>query len=329
MNKSVCILILASGVALAQNQQALPASTPIFPEAASAVSSQQAPRAEVSNLHTRELLWQKMVAEVTATERGFDGVMGIVLRDLADGHELRLNADDVFPAASSIKVPVLLELYRQSQSGQGAKLADLYTVRTRDIVGSSDIMENLTPGVTRVTNSDLAGFAVAVSDNTAANILIDRVGQDNVNRLLDSLGLHRTRLRRKMMDQRAAQEGRENTSTPGEEAALFESIYRSKVLNPAGAQEFLRLLSTEKASDIPRLLPEDLKIANKPGSLSGVRNDSGIVLLKHHPFVISVMTTYARDGVGAENAISTVALLAYRYFETVEKASDLGRDMAP
>lgn len=322
MRKLLCILLLASGVALGQSQHSIPA-TPGSPATESEIS-----KGEVSALHTRELLWQKMVGEVTGTERKFDGVMGIVLRDLADGRELRINADDIFPAASSIKVPVLVELYRQSQSGQGAKLSDLYTVRTQDIVGSSDVMENLTAGVTRVTNGDLAGFAVAVSDNTAANILIDRVGQDNVNRMLDSLGLHRTRLRRKMMDQRAAQEGRENTSTPGEEASLFESIYRGKVLNSAGTREFLRVLSTEKASYIPRFLPEELKIANKPGSLSGARNDSGIVLLKHHPFVISVMTNYAGDGIAAEEAISTVALQAYRYFQKVENASDLGRDMA-
>jgi beta-lactamase class A len=222
-----------------------------------------------------------------------------------------------------------VELFRQSQSDHGARLTDLYTLQKQDIVGSSDVMENLTPGISRVTNSDLAGFVVAVSDNAAANILIDRVGQDNVNRMLDSLGLHQTRLHRKMMDQLAAQQGRENTSTPSEEAALFESIYRGKILNPVLTQEFLRLLCTEKSSEIPRLLPEDLKIANKPGSLEGVRNDSGIVLLKHHPFVISVMTSYAHDGIAAEDAISTVALQAYRYFQTIEKSSDLGRNMTP
>jgi beta-lactamase class A len=316
MKKAICVLLLAMGTALGQVSAPPPAAPD---DSMSAVSA----------LHTRELLWQKMAAEVTMTERKFGGVMGVVIRDLNDGRELRINGDDVFPAASSIKVPLLLELYRQSQSGHGANLADLYTVRKEDVVESSDILENLTPGVTRVTNRDLAGFVVAVSDNAAANILIDRVGQENVNHMLQSLGLKRTRLRRKMMDRQAALEGRENVSTPSEEAALLELIYREKVLNPALTQEFLRLLSTEKASDLPRLLPQDLKIANKPGSLAGVRNDSGIVLLKHHPFVISVMTTYSGDGVAAEDAISAVALQAYRYFQSVENASDLGRDMTP
>ena len=96
-----------------------------------------------------------------------------------------------------------------------------YTVDARDLVDGSAIMSGLTPGVTRVTNRDLATFMVAVSDNSATNVLIDRVGMQNVNALLDSLGLHQTRLQRKMMDVKAAQEGRENISTPNEMMTLF------------------------------------------------------------------------------------------------------------
>src|SRR5207302_3897033 len=90
----------------------------------------------------------------------------------------------------------------------------LYTVQSADLVPDSDIMNGLTPGVTRVTLSDLATMMVAVSDNSATNVLIDRVGMQNVNAMLDSLGLSHTRLRRKMMDLEAAKQGRENISTP-------------------------------------------------------------------------------------------------------------------
>jgi len=71
-----------------------------------------------------ELLWQKLNSDVTGIQRGFDGVMGIAIRDLTDGHEILINADEVFPTASSIKISVLAELYRQSQTGQGARLSD-------------------------------------------------------------------------------------------------------------------------------------------------------------------------------------------------------------
>jgi len=279
-------------------------------------------------LHTRDLLWQKMTADVANAEKHFDGAMGIVIRDLTDGKEFALNADDVFPTASSIKLPMLVELFRQSQTGSGAKLTDLYTFRSEDLVPDSAIMENLTPGVSRVTNRDLAGFVVAVSDNSATNVLIDRVGMENVNHMLDSLGLRQTRLRRKMMDIKAAQEGRENIATPREMAALLETVYRGKVLNPQTTEEFFKVMCTTKDSPIPRLLPDGTRIANKPGELDGVRTDSGIVFLKQRPYVISVMTTYARDEHAASEAISRISLIAYRYFEAVAIGSEYGRKMS-
>jgi beta-lactamase class A len=280
-------------------------------------------------IRTRELLWQKLNSDVTGIQRGFDGVMGIAIRDLTDGHEILINADEVFPTASSIKISVLAELYRQSQTGQGARLSDQYTVRKEDIVADSAIMENLTPGVSRITNRDLAGFVVAVSDNAATNVLIDRVGMENVNHTLDSLGFHQTRLRRKMMDLQAAQQGRENIATPREMAALLETLFRGKVLNKESTDDFFKLLSSCKKGQIPRLLPEDLKIANKPGELAGVRNDNGIVFVKDRPFVISVMTSYAQDERAAELAISRIAELAYRYFDMVGSASNYGRIISP
>src|SRR5207248_6981132 len=126
-----------------------------------------------------------------------------------------LHPDDIFPQASSIKITVLAELYRQAQQGK-LKLTDLYTVQASDLVPDSDIMNGLTPGVTKITLRDLATMMVAVSDNSATNVLIDRVGMENVNTFLDSLGLTHIRLRRRMMDLKAAGEGRENVATPAE-----------------------------------------------------------------------------------------------------------------
>src|SRR5213075_3588718 len=101
--------------------------------------------------------------------------------------------------ASSIKITVLANLYLQAERGK-LKLTDLYTVQSADLVPDSDIMNGLTPGVTRVTLRDLATMMVAVSDNSATNVRIDRVGMENVNTFLSSLSLTHTRLRRKMMD---------------------------------------------------------------------------------------------------------------------------------
>jgi beta-lactamase class A len=279
----------------------------------------------------QEVLWQKMADRVTHIAQRTDGVFGVVVKDLTSGQEMAINADEVYPTASSIKIAVLAELYRQSQQGGpgNAKLTDTYVVNAADLVPDSYIMGGLTPGVTRLTNRDLATMMVAVSDNSATNVLIDKVGMDKVNAMLDSLGLTHTRLRRKMMDTRAAQEGRENVATPRELASLLEQIYRGKVLNKEMTADFFKVLSTKKDSSIPKLLPDTLQIANKPGELDGVRNDVGIVFVKNRPFIVSVMGAYLRNERAGAQAISEIARTAYDYFDMVSASSDLGRVMSP
>lgn len=281
-----------------------------------------------------DLLWKKLETNIEEITDRLDGVMGVAILDLTDGRALLRNADRVFPTASSIKIAILLELYRQDQEARSgvkgkARLDDIYTFETKDLVEDSRIMAGLTPGVTQVTNRDLAQFMIAVSDNAAANILIDRIGKDHVNTMLHSLGLSKTLLRRKMMDIGAARRGDENVATPQEMVRLLETIYKGKVLDKQPTGEFIKQLSTKKDSYIPRNLPGSIQVANKPGELEGVRNDCGIVFTPNRPFAISVMTAYDRDENAAERAISEVALEGYRYFEMRGKTSEYGRVVPP
>ena len=272
----------------------------------------------------QQVLWTKLENSINDVDRNLDGVMGVAIFDLTDGRRFLLHENAVFPQASSIKICVLVELYHQAQQGK-LKLTDLYTFDPRDVVQDSDIMAGLTPGITKITLRDLATMMVAVSDNAATNVLIDRIGMENVNAFLGSQGFAQTRLRRKMMDVKAAAEGRENTSTPAEMMKLLESIYRGQVLNKEMTDDFFKVLSTHKDSWIPRNLPDDLKIANKPGALEGVRNDSGVVFVENRPYVICIMTTYLRRERDGEEAISNVSLAAWRMFDRLGHASDLGR----
>jgi beta-lactamase class A len=276
----------------------------------------------------QRILWQKLQAGIEEMDRNLDGVMGVAVLDLTSGQSFLVHPDEVFPQASSIKIAVLVELYRQAQEGK-LKLTDLYTVQAADLVADSDIMGGLTPGVTRITNRDLATMMVAVSDNSATNVLIDRVGMENVNALLDSLGLTHTRLRRKMMDVKAASEGRENISTPREMMTLLEAIYRGKVLNKEMTDDFFKVLSTHKGSFIPRDLPDGVRIANKPGELEAVRNDSGIIFAKNRPYVLCVMTTFLRNERAGEEAIAKVSALTYGMFDRLGRASEYGRVVSP
>jgi beta-lactamase class A len=274
------------------------------------------------------VLWMKLEKSILDIDRGLDGVMGVAIVDLTDGHKYLLHANDVYPQASSIKICVLAELYRQAQQGK-LKLTDLYTVNAADLVQDSDIMGGLTPGVTRITLRDLATMMVAVSDNSATNVLIDRVGMDNVNAFLKAQGLRDTRLRRKMMDLKAAAEGRENVSTPNEMLNLLQSLYRDEILNKEMTADFFKVLSTHKDSWIPRNLPDDLRIADKPGALEGVRNDSGVIFVDKRPYVLCVMTTYLHRERDGEEAISNISLAAWRMFDRLARASEYGRVISP
>jgi beta-lactamase class A len=276
----------------------------------------------------QKLLFQKLESSISDVGSHLDGVMGLAIEDLTSGEHIYLHEDEVFAQASSIKITVLANLYLQAQQGK-LKLTDLYTVQASDLVADSDIMNGLTPGVTRVTLRDLATMMVAVSDNSATNVLIDRVGMSNVNSMLDALGLSRTRLRRKMMDLEAAKQGRENISTPREMMTLLEAIYHGKVLNPESTKDFFNMLSTNKDSWIPRDLPAGLKIANKPGALEAVRNDSGIVFVEGRPYVICVMTSFLRNERDGEAAISKISLDAWRMFDRLSRATEYGRVVSP
>jgi beta-lactamase class A len=239
----------------------------------------------------------------------------------------------VFPQASSIKIAVLAELYRQAgEAARGVKnnvaLTDLYIVRAEDLVAESDIMGGLTPGTTRLTLKDLATMMVAVSDNSATNVLIDRVGMARVEAMLERQGLRETHLRRKMLDLRAAAEGRENVSTPREMMTLLERLYRGEILSEPWREGFFQMLSTHKQGYLTHDLPDSLRVASKPGWLDGVRNDSGIVFLDHRPYIICVMTTYLSNERRGEEAIASISAAAYAMFDRFARASEYGRAMS-
>lgn len=274
----------------------------------------------------QRIMRNKLEDTIKDVDRRLDGLVGVAILDLTNGETILYHADEVFPTASSIKVALLAELYRQAQQGT-LKLTDIYTVRATDDVEDSAIFNGLTPELTKLTLRDLAQMVVAVSDNAATNVLIDRVGMANVNSLLQSLSLTKTKLQRKMMDVNAAKEGRENLATPREFMMLMEGIYRGRVVNQPLNDDLLKLLTTSKGSPMQRALGENAKVADKDGELDAVRCDFGVVYAPNRPFVISVMTTYLKTDKDGEEAIGEITEAAYNYFDRVGRSSPYGRAM--
>lgn len=215
---------------------------------------------------------------------------------------------------------------RQDQEGK-LSLDEKHTIlRSEMTVGDDEaVLNKLGDGTATMTMRDLAVFMAVLSDNSATNILIDRLGMENVNAGIARLGLKETKLRRHMIDLDAARRGNENVSTAREMLALLETVQSGRALDPAHTQEFLRILRLPKESEFHRALPPGVVIADKPGSLEGVRCDSGIVEIAGRPFILCVMTTYLKHDEDGERAIEAIARLAYAYFDRLRRATAYGR----
>jgi len=270
------------------------------------------------------LLEKRLINDIKVISDQLDGLLGLAIKDLATGRTIVINENEIFPQASSIKIAVLLEVLKQAEEGQ-LKLDEFINLTPEAKVGGGLILAYLGYPSLKMSIRDLAVLMVVLSDNTATNLLIDRVGMKNVNSRLKSLGLNQTRLERKMMDVKAAEEGRENISTPFEMMTLLEKIYKGQLLSPASRQEFFNILALPKDSPLQQAVPEGVVVADKPGELEAVRCDSGLVFLKKHPYIICVMTTYLKSEAEGNAAIKKIGQAAFSYFDRLERSSEYGR----
>jgi len=281
-------------------------------------------------LHAQEALQStlhaKLEARLPSIADHLDGVMGYAIRDLSTGETFLRLPDTIFPQASSIKLTVLLELMHQAQEGK-LSLDEKHTLRRSEMTrgDTEPILTMLGDGTVTLTLRDLAKFMVVLSDNTATNILIDRLGMDNINAGVIRLGLKETRLRRRMIDLEAAKKGNENVSTPREMLTLLEKVNAGQALDAARTKEYFDLLRVPKDSEFHKALPEDASVADKPGALEGVRCDTGLIDIPGHLFIMSVTTSYVARNDEGEHAVEEVARLAYDYFSRLSRSSSYGR----
>jgi beta-lactamase class A len=267
-------------------------------------------------------LWDKLRVRIESLDRGLNGVLGVSVKDLKGGLTLDVRPQEPFPQASSIKLAVLYELYRQAEEAR----VDLGEVTRPPLprVGGGGVLELLGDRVS-LTWRDVAVLMMGWSDNAATNVLIDRVGMDAVNRRLDSLGLRATRLRRKMMDLEAARRGDENVSTPAEMRQLAETMYAGTGLSKERARDMMAVVAVPKDSPFREPLPEGLVVADKPGSLEAVRCVTAIVDLPGRPYAVSIMTTYLRRDADGAAVIREISAALYETFDRLARSSDLGR----
>jgi len=281
------------------------------------------PAATAQGGEKEDVLWSHLRARVQDVEKRLDGVLGLSVKDLKTGASFEVRPDETFPQASSIKLAVLYELYRQSEEGK----IDLAQVTRPPLprVKGGGVLQELGEKVS-VTWRDLAVMMVGWSDNEATNVLINRLGMAAVNhRLEDDLDLDHTRLRRKMMDLEAARRGDENVGTPSEMRRLVEAIYAGKGLSPAAARDIRAVLATPKDSPFRVPLPEGLVVLDKPGSLEAVRCVTAVVDVPGRPYAVSIETTFLENDEDGAKAIREISAALYEMFDRLARSSDLGR----
>jgi beta-lactamase class A len=258
---------------------------------------------------------------------GVDGVMGIVVDDLAGEHRFAVNEDREFAQASAIKIPILMEVLKQAHEGK-LKLSDRYWIEKKRQVAGSGILSELGDRTAQMSVEDLCVLMIVLSDNTATNMLIDLVGMNHVTETMASLGLKHTSLRRIMLDTAAAARGEENVSTPAEAAKIMRLLHEGKFINRKVSDHALAILRKDKPGAIKSVLPPGTSVASKPGEVPGVMTEWAIVELEHRPYVIVVMGSFGVDKEFKE-AIRESSKAAYEFFHRLSTASKYGAYVDP
>jgi beta-lactamase class A len=253
---------------------------------------------------------------------GVNGVVGYAALDLTSGEELGRLERQEFPTASTIKLAILYELFKQADEGR-LRLDDPSPLDRTKIVGGDGILQSL--GTPALSLRDYAVLMVSLSDNTATNVLIDRVTLPAIAARMQTLGLTSIRLRRRMMDGAAAARGDENVASPRDLVRLLRVLHMGEGLRPESKAGALKTLEVGGGGYLRRGIPANVPVLNKRGELEGVRVDAAVVRAEHRPYALAVMTTYMKDEEEGERAITTLSRAFYDYFSRLGFGSDYGR----
>ncbi|MDR7855393.1 serine hydrolase [Tissierella sp.] len=238
--------------------------------------------------------------------------VSIVIKDLTHNQWiLKYDENRVFPSASIIKILIMVEALNQVEKGKFS-LDQKIKIKEEDRVDYS-IISDLRLG--EYSFVDLITLMIILSDNTATNVLIDLIGYENINQRAKELNLKDTVLKRKMMDFKAAKEGRENLISSIDMAILMEKIYNKNILSSKMCETMIEILSKQKHRDmLPRYILDKETIAHKTGELSGLNHDIGIFYLENIDYLIGIFTTDGKNDLDGKRTIGRISKLVYDYF---------------
>jgi len=266
-------------------------------------------------------LEQQVKAEL-AKEKGF---FAVAFKNLSTDEEILISARDSFHAASTMKTPVLIELYKQAAAGKFS-LQDSVLVKNefKSIVDGSPYSMDIDDdsegqlynaiGKNR-TIADLAYDMIIYSSNLATNILIELVDAKKVTQSMRELGAPDIEVLRGVEDNKAYELGLSNSTTAFDLMAIYAKLAKGEVVSEQASQEMINILLDQKFNEIiPAYLPKDVKVAHKTGVITAVHHDSGIVLLPDgRKYVLVLLSSQLADFDSGTAKMADISKMIYDY----------------
>ena len=254
-----------------------------------------------------------------------DGFFALAFKDAASGREILINEREPFHAASTMKMPVMIEVFKQVNEKR-LSLTDSIVLKNEftsivdgspySLSRSDDSEQGLYEliGQKRPLSSVMHQMIIA-SSNLATNIIIDLVGAQNVTQTIRELGARDMVVLRGVEDSKAFAKGLNNTITAYDLMILFDKMAKGEIINPFASEQMIAILRDQRYNEIiPALLPAGVSVAHKTGWITGVQHDAGIVILpKGARYTLVLLSKKLTNEKAAVNSMAQVSRMIYDY----------------
>ena len=262
----------------------------------------------------RDAEWETMTRELAKMAAQYPGRVSIYLKDLKSGKTWMYHPDDLFPAASLIKVPVMIAAFYKIRDGQLALDERMAITRHNRVGGSGSLKWR--PDGTKLTVRDLLVHMINESDNTATKMVLDRLGIGYVQQQFPRMGLLYTGIYEEGMSIKGGRVMHENYTTAREMTSLMDKIYTGQAVDKVSSEVMLDILKKPKAvaSRLAKGMPAGWEIAHKTGLLRQACHDSAIFLTPHGDYTITVLTGQNRAYSTAKDFITKIGKVTFKHY---------------
>lgn len=269
--------------------------------------------------------WNAMEQQVKQKLAEQKALFAVAFKDLKTGKTLLINEHQYYHAASTMKTPVLVEVFKQAAAGK-FNLTDSIMVKnsfSSIVDGSPFTLDSADDGEKELysyigrkrTVYQLAYDMIIASSNLATNIIIELVKAENVMKTMKELGANDIKVLRGVEDSKAFEKGLNNTTTAYNLMLVFEQIAKRKLVSKKACKEMIKILLDQQFNTIiPAQLPANVKVAHKTGSITGIHHDSGIVFLPDgRKYVLVLLSKFEGAEEGPTTTMASVSKIIYDY----------------